>query len=57
MWGVRTVTGRRKGNSLLADEWDPMTIERKRRRKGEGCRLGLLGYEAGLLFGFRGPPT
>jgi hypothetical protein len=43
VWGERTVTGRRKGDSPLADEWDPMTIEIKRKREGEGCRLGLLG--------------
>jgi hypothetical protein len=41
--GVRTVKGRGKGNSPLADEWDPMTIEIKRKREGERCRLGLLG--------------
>jgi hypothetical protein len=37
-----TVTGRRKGNSPLADERDPLIIERKREKK-RGCRLGLLG--------------
>jgi hypothetical protein len=31
--GACTVTGRRKGNSPLADEWDPLTIERKRKKK------------------------
>jgi hypothetical protein len=29
-----------------------MTIEIRRKREGEGCRLGLLGYEAGLILGF-----
>jgi hypothetical protein len=39
----------------LADEWDPLSIERKRKKKG-GCRLGLLGYWAEgekLLWGKR----
>jgi hypothetical protein len=47
--GACTVTGRRKGNSPLADEWDPLTIERKEKEKG-GCRLGLLGCDAGLVW-------